>query len=298
MAFPFTKHERMATCFHDCFEVMAFDDALGVEPEFRELFRTIVVYYKRFWLDEIGPEMICQWDEANRTNNHSEAFHRGIGRAVQVAHPQTLVLVQLLVNIEEYSMLRFGEQRLGKSVKRKNKRFDELEKSLSSLMKSFDNGLFKNDVEYLSSVSKVYVEYNHILKEERVRHNTDILERVIGVKDAVMKALNEQNKVIVGDEQFASGSNEEEQGFVDVDFKSEILFDSFAAPTGEERNAPVSLGPTFCAWSGVPLEECSDGDISDKRRDVTKPRRESVKGQRTEESVRERTLRQRTRGRN
>ena len=118
MAFPFMKSERMATCFHECFEIMAMDDVLGVEEEFCERFRQVVADYKRFWLEEIGTEMICQFEVANRTNNHSEAFHRGVGWAVQVAHPQTLVLIQLLIDIEREAMLRFSEQRLGKHLKR------------------------------------------------------------------------------------------------------------------------------------------------------------------------------------
>ena len=122
------KLEKMADCFHECFEEMAVDDVLGVEEEFRERFRTVVAYYKRFWVVGIGLDMVCQFDEDNRTNNHAEAFHRGVGCAVQLAHPQTLVLIQILIDVEHDSMLRFNDQRVGNNIKPTDRRFAELEK--------------------------------------------------------------------------------------------------------------------------------------------------------------------------
>ena len=284
----------MTACFRECFEVMAVDDVLGVETEYRDKFLEVVAYYRRFWLDEIGPEMICQYDEVNRTNNHAEAFHRGIGCAVQVAHPQTLVLIQLLVNIERDSMLRFDEQRLGKHAKRQNKRFEELEKGIAMAMKSYGEGLFRNDVEYLSAVSKVYVEYTHMLKAERVRNNTNLLKHAVDVKNAVMKALDEQNNIVVGEELFESRSIEE-CVFVEVDFNSEILFDANPEPNEDEQSVIVPILQTDGQGSEVPMEICSDNDISDKRREGTKPRAECVHGHRTRERRRKKTLIQRMR---
>ena len=280
MAFPFMKCERMEACFAECFETMAVDDVLGVEAEYHDKFREVVAYYKRFWLEEIGPEMICQFDAANRTNNHAEAFHRGVGCAVQVAHPQTLILIQLLVNIERDSLLRFNEQRTGKYVKRQNKRFEDLEKKITSVMRSFDDGLFRNDAEFLSTISKVYVEYNFILKSERVRNNINLLRHAGDVKDAVMKALDDQNNIIVGEERVESSSMEEEQGFIEVDFNSELVFDSTATGREYEPSVIVPIGPTMSQGSEVPMEICPDDDISFKRHEETKPRREDVNGRR------------------
>ena len=115
--------------------------------------------------------MICHFDEANRTNNHAEAFHRGIGCAVQVAHPQTLVLIQLLVNVERDAMLRFDAQRSGKDFQPRDKRLDDLETSLVNTMKSYGEGLFRNDVEFLSSIAKQNVEYSHKIKTERLQNS-------------------------------------------------------------------------------------------------------------------------------
>ena len=58
--------------------------------------------------------MISHFNAENRTNNHAEAFHRGIGSAVQVAHPQTLILIQLLMNIVRDSMICFNDNWAGK----------------------------------------------------------------------------------------------------------------------------------------------------------------------------------------
>ena len=63
MAFPFIKMERMMSTFENCFERMAVDPVCGVEPQLREMFVSVVTYYKRFWLQEIGPEKICQYRE-------------------------------------------------------------------------------------------------------------------------------------------------------------------------------------------------------------------------------------------
>ena len=263
------KCEMMTSCFHECFEVSAFDDVLGIEPEFHAQFRKVVDYYKRFWLKEIGPQMISQFDSTNRTNNHAEAFHRGIGQAVLVAHPQTLVLIRLLINIERDALLRFNDQRSGKTVKRQNKRFEELESAISSAMRSYGEGLFRNDTEYLSAIAKLYVEYNHRVKTERFRNNTALLERVSKVKNAVVKALEDQNLVIFGDE-IEERTGEDDDAFVDADFHSEILFDTTLTLRDEEHiddqsNAPAEQTP------GVPMEMCPV-EISDKRRRATKPK--------------------------
>ena len=272
MAFPFTRRERMESCFHDCFEVMAMDDALGVEEEFCDKFREVVAYYRRFWLEEIGPEMICQWDEVNRTNNHAEAFHRGIASAVQVAHPQTLVLIQLLANLEREAMLRFDAQRSGKDVQPRDRRLDDLEASIANSMKSNADGLFRNDAEYLSAIAKSYVEYNHWIKAARFRNNTALIRRVGDVKDAVLKALDDQNLVVFGEDVSTDTAGEVERVFVDADFNSEILFD--ATPTLSEGRDDVVHAVVYPVnrESDVPMEICPEEVVSDKRHNETKPR--------------------------
>ena len=296
MAFPFMRSERMTACFRECFEQMAVDDVLGVEEEYRDKFREVVAYYRRFWLEEIGPEMICQYDEANRTNNHSEAFHRGIGCAVQVAHPQTLVLIQLLVNVEHEAMLRFDAQRSGKEVLQRDKRFDELEKSISSVMSSYGAGLFRNDSEYLSAIAKLYVEYNHKIKTARFRNSTSFLTRVEKVRDAVVKALDDQNLVVFGEAPTDSTreDDEDERVFVEADFNTEIIFD--ATQLCEEQQSVVcDVECQVGQESDIPMEICNEEVISEKRRHETKP---AVSDDKTSTPVRRRrrTLIQRMKG--
>ena len=144
--------------------------------------------------------MICQFDEANRTNNHSEAFHRGVGCAVQVAHPQTLVLIQLLVKVEHDTMLRFNDQRAGKNIKPNDRHFAELERQITKTTRSYNDGLFLNDVEYLSAIAKLYVEYDHKLKIARIRSSMNVIDMVAEVRDTVIKALDEQNLVFFGED--------------------------------------------------------------------------------------------------
>ena len=291
MAFPFVKRERMAACFRECFETMATDDVLGVEEEFRDKFRDVVAYYKGFWLEEIGPDMICQYEEANRTNNHAEAFHRGIGCAVQVAHPQTLVLIQLLVNVERDAMLRFDAQRSGKAVQRRDKRLDDLEASIMSTMKSCGEGLFRDDAEYLGAIAKLYVEYNHKIKVARTRNSTNVLERVANVRDAVIKALDDQNLVIFGQDE--TGKIIIDDGFVDADFNTEIIFDSNVQDYENDPRGSLGLERSTSPWSEIPMEVCSEEAVSEQRTVATKPRAEDDAFRKQERRRKGRTLLQR-----
>ena len=229
----------------------------------------------------------------NRTNNHAEAFHRGIACAVQVAHPQTLVLVQLLVNIERDAMLRFDAQRSGKDVQPHDKRLDDLETSLEKTMKSNSDGLFQNDAEYLSAIAKLYVEYNYKVKTARVRNNTALVRRVGDVKNAVLKALDEQNHVIFGGTP-SDCSCEDDQVFVEADFNSEIVFDAIPTSFDEQQNIVNVVECPVDQEADTPMEICSEEVVSEKWRQETKPRADDgTKGPKTRR--RRRTLIQRMR---
>ena len=216
--------------------------------------------------------MICQCDEANRTNNHAEAFHRGIASAVHVAHPQTLVLIQLLVNIEREAMLRFDAQRSGKDVQTRDRRLDDLETSIEKTMKSDAEGLFRNDAEYLSAIAKLYVEYNHLIKTARFRNNTALVRRVGDVKDAVLKALDDQNHIVFGEDASSHHVGEVERVFVDADFNSEIVFDTTPMLCDEQQNVINHVECQFDHESDVPMEICSEEVVSGKLRQETKQR--------------------------
>ena len=269
------------------------DDVLGVEEEFRDKFREVVAYYKRFWLEEIGPDMICQCDEANRTNNHAEAFHRGIGCAVLVAHPQTLVLIQLLVNIEREAMLRFDAQRSGKDVQPRDKRLDDLETSLAKTMTSYGDGLFRNDVEYLSAIAKLYVEYNHKIKAARILNSTNVLNRVVKVRDAVVKALDDQNLVIFGQDETRTEERSEDDAFVDADFNTEIIFDSNGQDHENDQSGTLVVEHSACPVSVIPMDVCPEEHISQPSRDEKKPQAEADSFRKQAKRRKKRTLLQR-----
>ena len=166
-------------------------------------------------------------------------------------------------------MLRFDNQRAGKTVKQSDKRFDVLEGSISSVMKSYEEGLFRNDAEFLSSIAKLYVEYNHRVKTELFRNYTAFVTHVANVKNAVLKALEDQNHVILGEESI-DPTGEDQGAFVEADFQSEIVFDTSLISGGEQNFDDQAENHAEQAPE-VPMEICPE-EISDKRRRVTKPR--------------------------
>ena len=138
-------------------------------------------------------------------------------------------------------------------------------------MKSNADGLFRNDAEYLSAIAKSYVEYNHWIKAARFRNNTALIRRVGDVKDAVLKALDDQNLVVFGEDVSTDTAGEVERVFVDADFNSEILFD--ATPTLSEGRDDVVHAVVYPVnrESDVPMEICPEEVVSDKQRLETKP---------------------------
>ena len=270
MAFPFIKRERMMNTFEDCFERMAVDPVIGVEPLMRKKFAAVVACYKRFWVHEIGLDKICQYMEGNRTNNHSEAFHRAVGRMVQIAHPQPFVMIRLLVQIEDDFRKKFEEQRLGKVAVRKDRRLDELNRLVVNAMASFDDGLFKSDIEYLNAIAKLYVEYSHVTKTERMRTSLKYIRHSNVLKQAVIRALDEQNTFVLQDDETIEGTIScDGDGFIEADYESEILFD-----TQCEQAAPVfnelkrSRDQSFIGTRSKPIDTRRESDVT-RRENVT-----------------------------
>ena len=170
---------------------------------------------------------------------------------------------------------------------------DELERGIENVMRSYENGLFSTDSQYLGAVAKLYVEYNHKIKIARFRNNTALIGRVTEVKNAVLKALDDQNSFVIGSEQ-SMGDAPLEPVFTEVDFNSEILFDA-ATPAEVEQGEDLRESQMVMnEESEVPMEFC-DETVSEKRCQETKPRVEEVTGQPVRR--RRRTLIQKMRGR-
>ena len=169
-------------------------------------------------------------------------------------------------------MLRFDAQRSGKDFQPRDKRLDDLETSIAKTMKSESDGLFRNDAEYLSAIAKLYVEYNHKIKTARFRNNTALVRRVGNVKNAVMKALDDQNLAIFGRDETNDEERNEDDAFIDADFNTEILFDSNYQDS--ENDQPDGLGPERATspWSEIPMDVCPEDLISEPRKEATKPR--------------------------
>ena len=272
MSFPFLCPENMCQCFHDAFEVMGTDDTLGVEAEFRETFKDVLSYYKRVWLLGVGPQMLSQFGMQNRTNNHAEAFHRWVGSSVQTAHPQTTVLIKLLSRVEQESRDQFIQQRLGQLKKRSEKRLDELETALTNAMDSYMKGLFTTDIEYLSVIAKVYVEYNHNIKVMRHRTSIRFVESFKRIKEAVIESLEKQNTVIIDDESQDEQHNNCFDEFVCQDFNTEIVFneaDEQAETTRLVEGASAEAGEVRCTLRSVKQDRASKKRV---RKESTKPK--------------------------
>ena len=140
-------------------------------------------------------------------------------------------------------------------------------------MKSYKEGLFSNDVEYLSVIAKLYVEYNHKLKIERIRTNSGPLRRVVDVKNAVIKALDDQNLVIF-DVEVVTRGDDGKSTFIGVDFTSELQFDSAPHNCVDDHRSNSSFEHSIIQESGVPMELCFEDDLQKPPRNSTKPKPE------------------------
>ena len=295
MSFPFLKKERMVGCFSEYFEALPFDETHGVEQECREKFRSVVTYYKRFWIDEIGPAMLCQYNEHNRTNNHSEAFHRAVGLLVQVAHPQPLVLIRMLIDVEDESRRRFIDQRSGKNASAKDKRLVDLERLIAETMQSYEKGLFRNDLEFLNSIARLYVEYNHKLKSIRLRNNVRFQRYSRRMKQRVFSILNEQETNRFSDE---TDDDVAQQDYVEPDYNSEILFDAQTHMEDVSAIQPIQQKSRRLSESEQhkpkrQKRSCAEGRKGTSRQQDKKPRAEKTTRERQQRPPKKRTLLQR-----
>ena len=132
-----------------------------------------------------------------------------------------------------------------------------------------------------------------MLKVERVRNNMAILRHAVDVKIAVMKALDDQNNIVIGEETLTGSSTDEEHIFVEVDFNSEILFDENPAGGEVEQSVMIADSHPNEQGSDVLMEICTVDDISVKRHEETKPRAENDAGARCVRRRKRRTLIQR-----
>ena len=200
--------------------------------------------------------------ERNRTNNHSEAFHRAVGRMIQIAHPQPFVMIRLLVQIEVDFRKKFEEQRLGKTVARKDRRLEELNRLVKNAIASFDDGMFDSDVDYLNAIAKLYVEYGHITKTQRARNSLKYIRHSNVLKQAVIRALEEQNTFALHDETSEEALSSAVDCFVETNYESEIAFDTQCEEVLSVCNEPnPSRDQSFC---GVPHEPAEMQLASDR----------------------------------
>lgn len=171
---------------------------------------------------------------------------------VQIAHPQLFVMIRLLVRVEDDFRKKFAEQRLGKVVPRKNRRLDELNRLVEKAMTSHDDGLFASDIEYLGAIAKLYVEYGHLTKTERMRTSLKYIRHSNVLKKAVVRALEEQNTFALEDDETSEETlSIDGDGFIETNYCSEILFDARCEEASsicneQSPSSEPSLGRTPC----------------------------------------------------
>ena len=235
MSIPFLPLSKIKPTFVFVFRRQARCETIGVEPECRERFFEVVDYYDRFWLTRIGPELLCQFDAGERTNNHSEAFHRGLSQTVQVAHPRLPVLINLLQKVDAEMTLRFDKMRIGEYVATRSKKQIAFERGMMAAFDSYRRGTSKrslasddhtHEVRLLGDVSRLYIEHYHHIQQSRRRETVNLVGRSKQLVDEVLSAIEKQNSYIYGetghdDDTEAGGSD-----FVDIDAVSEIVFDN------------------------------------------------------------------------
>ena len=129
----------------------------------------------------------------------------------------------MLIDVEDESRRRFIDQRSGKNASAKDKRLVDLERLIAETMQSYEKGLFRNDLEFLNSIARLYVEYNHKLKSIRLRNNVRFQRYSRRMKQRVFSILNEQETNRFSDE---TDDDVAQQDYVEPDYNSEILFDA------------------------------------------------------------------------
>ena len=267
MSVPFLPLSKIEPTFDFIFRRQACCETIGVEPECRERFFEVVDYYERFWLKRIGPALLCQFDAEERTNNHSEAFHRGLSQTVQVAHPKLPVLINILQKVDAEMTLRYDKMRIGEYVATQSRKQIAFEKRMKTAFESYRRGAsarsldaddYAHEVRLLGDVSRLYMEHYHYIQQSRRRETVNFVGRSKRLVDEVLNAIEKQNYYIYdeteqGDETEADGSN-----FVEIDAASEIVFDNLdIAPRFE---SPITVEQVLVDAGSV--SACADSSHS------------------------------------
>ena len=91
------------------------------------------------------------------------------------------------------------------------------------------------------------------------------------MRDAVVKALDDQNLVIFGEDETRCEERGDDISFIDADFNTEIIFYSNRKDGECEQSGTLLVPHLSSQLSEIPIEVCQEESISEQRRDATKP---------------------------
>ena len=162
----------------------------------------------------------------------------------------------------------------------KDKRLDSLERMITETMRSYQKNMFRNDMEYLNSIARLYVEYNHKLKCIRTQNNARILRNARQLKRDVFAVLDAQD-----DEDFVDLNLVEvadpRRDFVEADFNSEIVFNAQTTTDEVSMILPAQARRRTCSEKG------REDTLGSKRAVVEQSPRKAVRRTRSRELKRQ-----------
>ncbi|XP_065318870.1 uncharacterized protein LOC135926865 [Gordionus sp. m RMFG-2023] len=129
---PFCKEEHIS-------EVRASCHALSAEYP---LLKNFMEYMDFTWLgvNAIFPRNIWTRYQVDgpRTNNHLEGYHHALKRKTNVAHPNIYCLINILKRHQHSSELKILQINSGLNVRRKNKKYDQLNINIDNLTRIYE----------------------------------------------------------------------------------------------------------------------------------------------------------------
>ena len=245
---PFFHSQKIESTFDFIFRREARCETIGVESACRELFFEVVDYNERFWLKRIGPALWCLFGAEERTNNHSEAFHRSLSKTFQVAHPKLPVLINILQKVDAEMTLRYDKMRIGEYVATQSRKQTAFEKVMNAAFESYRNIVSKQcfvaddhspEVRLLSDVSRLDMEHYHFIQQSRRQETADLVGRSKKLMDEVLNAIEKQNYYIYDETTQREETAVDGSDFVDIDAVSEIVLDKLDAT--QQFNSQITV---------------------------------------------------------
>lgn len=80
----------------------------GLSPSEKLGLHKLISYYRRYWLDTVGTEMLSCWALPDKTNNNSEVQHRWLAEKFGKTHPNLFVFSGYLADYYEEQVGFFG----------------------------------------------------------------------------------------------------------------------------------------------------------------------------------------------